>query len=132
MLMAMALAVQHQQQDVQAPSGYVSSSTDCNDTNSSVNPGAVELCNTIDDDCDGTTDEGCPSTTPGEEPSNAVSAPSSYYSYCSNFYGTLAGASPSTYAQSTCVTGEDKWYTFTALSSGVTIFIGSYFNDYID
>jgi hypothetical protein len=112
-----------------APSGYVSSSTDCNDTNSSVNPGAVELCNTIDDDCDGTTDEGCPSTTPGEEPSNAVSAPSSYYSYCSNFYGTLAGASPSTYAQSTCVTGEDKWYTFTALSSGVTIFIGSYFND---
>ncbi|MBM3447754.1 MAG: T9SS type A sorting domain-containing protein [Bacteroidetes bacterium] len=112
-----------------APNGYVSSSTDCNDTNSAVNPGATEVCNSIDDDCDGTTDEGCPSTTPGEEPSNAVSAPSSYYSYCSNFYGTLAGALPSTYAQSTCVTGEDKWYTFTALSSGVTIFIGSYFND---
>ncbi|MFM7618626.1 MAG: MopE-related protein, partial [Bacteroidota bacterium] len=112
-----------------APTGYVSNSTDCDDSNISANPGATELCNNIDDDCDGTTDEGCPSTTPGEEPYNAISAPSSYYAYCSNFYGTLADAVTSTYAQSTCITGEDKWYTFTALSSGITIYIGTYFND---
>jgi hypothetical protein len=53
------------------------------------------------------------------------------YSYCSSFYGTLAGAFPSTLAQSTCVTGEDRWYNFTTLSTGVTIFIGSNANDIV-
>ncbi|MBU1921839.1 DNRLRE domain-containing protein, partial [Patescibacteria group bacterium] len=33
--------------------------TDCDDTEISVHPGATETCNGRDDDCDGTTDEGC-------------------------------------------------------------------------
>lgn len=34
---------------------------DCNDQNGAVHPGAVEICNLKDDDCDGDTDEnGCP------------------------------------------------------------------------
>ncbi len=32
---------------------------DCDDGNADVYPGATELCNGVDDDCDGTTDEGC-------------------------------------------------------------------------
>jgi hypothetical protein len=45
-----------------APVGYVSNSTDCNDANAAVNPGAIEVCNGTDDDCDGSTDEGVQST----------------------------------------------------------------------
>ena len=42
------------------PSGYVTTTGDCNDTDSAIYPGASEYCNGIDDDCDGSTDEGVP------------------------------------------------------------------------
>ncbi len=112
-------------------SGYSLNSTDCNDASATVYPGAPELCNSVDDNCNGFTDEGCPSTIAGEEPFNALLAPSTYYSYCNSFYGTLAGAFPSDFAKSTCETGEDVWYSFTAITSGITIFIGSNANDII-
>ncbi len=111
--------------------GYSLNNTDCNDAVATIYPGAPELCNTVDDNCNGVIDEGCPSTIPGEEPFNALSATSTYYSYCNSFYGTLAGAFPSDLAQSTCETGEDVWYSFTALTSGITIFIGSNANDIV-
>jgi hypothetical protein len=41
------------------PSGYISRGGDCNDADASINPGATEICNFKDDDCDGTVDEGC-------------------------------------------------------------------------
>ena len=39
------------------PAGYVMPDGDCNDSDSSINPGASEVCNDIDDDCDRTVDE---------------------------------------------------------------------------
>jgi len=40
------------------PTGYVTDATDCDDLLSSVNPSASESCNGLDDDCDGSIDEG--------------------------------------------------------------------------
>ncbi len=38
-------------------SGYVSNNLDCDDTHSKVNPAATEVCDGIDNDCNGATDE---------------------------------------------------------------------------
>jgi len=39
------------------PSGFVTDATDCDDGDASVYPGATELCDGVDSDCDGTADE---------------------------------------------------------------------------
>jgi hypothetical protein len=38
--------------------GYTSSEGDCNDSDPSINPGATETCNDLDDNCNGVIDEG--------------------------------------------------------------------------
>ncbi|HYV94460.1 MAG TPA: GEVED domain-containing protein [Chitinophagales bacterium] len=53
------------------PAGYVTNSTDCNDTNTAVHPGAADVCNSIDDNCNGTTDENAITAT--ISPSGSVS-----------------------------------------------------------
>jgi hypothetical protein len=40
-----------------APTGTVDDNTDCDDADSSINPGAVEACDDLDNDCDGVTDQ---------------------------------------------------------------------------
>ncbi|MCB9744160.1 MAG: putative metal-binding motif-containing protein, partial [Alphaproteobacteria bacterium] len=39
------------------PTGYAANDTDCDDADASVSPNGREVCNGVDDDCDGDTDE---------------------------------------------------------------------------
>ena len=45
-------------EDCAAPSGHVARDGDCDDGDRSINPGASESCNDVDDDCDGRIDDG--------------------------------------------------------------------------
>ena len=51
--------------------GYTMSEGDCADLDPDRNPGAEELCNNIDDDCDGNTDPPADAWEPNDDPSTA-------------------------------------------------------------
>src|SRR5690606_10091458 len=53
------------------PAGYVSMSGDCDDrplVGAAIHPAAAEVCNGVDDNCDGLTDPGCACTNGTSQP----------------------------------------------------------------
>lgn len=54
----------------QQPAGFVDRFGDCNDQNPAVNPGAAEVCDEIDNDCDGQVNEGGVCVRPPEPPTS--------------------------------------------------------------
>ncbi len=74
-----------------APSGYVANALDCDDFSASTSPSAYEVCDGVDNDCDGSTDE------------DAINATTWYLDTDGDGYGSLSGTiaacdSPSGYA----------------------------------
>ena len=45
------------------PAGYLDNALDCDDSNASINPDATEVCDGVDNDCDGLVDDDDPSVT---------------------------------------------------------------------
>jgi len=53
----------HQREVCEILAGFVTNNDDCDDTNDAIHPRADEICNDIDDDCDGIVDEDVKKTT---------------------------------------------------------------------
>ena len=62
-----------------AITGYVADNNDCDDADPKVSPGEVEVCDGVDNNCDGQVDEGCTpvDTDPGDSGSDNSSSSSS-------------------------------------------------------
>jgi PKD repeat protein len=100
--------------------GRVTNGLDCFDNNANRNPLAIELCNGIDDDCDGAIDDNC-SNVVNDFYANAVTLSVAPYNTCTTISGTLSGATVSPESDSPVLTGQDVWYKFVATAPGVRI-----------
>ncbi|MDP2308494.1 MAG: MopE-related protein [Pseudomonadota bacterium] len=76
-----------------APGGYSAVASDCNDATAAVSPAAVETCNSVDDDCDGGTDEGVTTTYYRDADGDTYGNPSSTSASCSLPSGYVTNAS---------------------------------------
>jgi cysteine-rich repeat protein len=98
--------------DCTQPTGFVADATDCDDGASAVNPDATELCNGIDDDCDGTVDEpdaADASTWYADSDGDGFGDPATSQLSCSEPSGYVADASDCDDADGVQFPGADEW-----------------------
>lgn len=74
------------------PANHVNNNSDCNDSNGAIHPGATEICNAIDDDCDGSTDEGVTTTYYQDADNDGYGNPAVFVQACSPQGGYVTNA----------------------------------------
>lgn len=99
---------------VQCPDNYVADSSDCDDGNKLINPAADELCNGIDDNCDGVKDEKClwekTFDSGGEDTAKAIiQTKDGGYVIVGNTYATDDGGEDGAWLIKTDEIGELQW-----------------------
>ncbi len=72
------------------PPGFVADNTDCNDADPNINPGATEVCDGVDNDCDGSVDEGVLNTFFADTDSDGFGDPNNSVQACSPPPGFVA------------------------------------------
>ena len=72
------------------PSGYVRDGSDCDDTTGLAYPGANEVCDTVDNDCDGEVDEGVLTTWYADSDGDTYGDPNTTEAACSAPAGFVA------------------------------------------
>jgi hypothetical protein len=79
-----------------SPTGHVADNTDCDDTRADVFPGAVEVCDALDNDCVGGADDGLvvPTWYPDADGDGARDAGGPTQSVCEAPFGYLADTAP--------------------------------------
>ncbi len=74
------------------PTGFVANTDDCDDTNNTVNLWAPEVCDGVDNNCDGTADEGLSSPWYGDQDGDGYGDPNNSQYTCSQPTGFVANA----------------------------------------
>jgi hypothetical protein len=96
------------------PSGHVADSSDCDDTDRTVNPGATERCNGVDDDCDRLVDQDDPdvadmSTWYQDSDGDGHGDPGVSTTACTAASGTVADATDCDDSDAAIHPGADEW-----------------------
>jgi hypothetical protein len=99
--------------DCEQPSGYVATSTDCDDTTSGTSPGSLEYCDGVDNDCDGATDDDAVNGTTyyADTDGDGLGSASAAYVACSPTAGYVSNTSDCDDTDATVLDASTRrWY----------------------
>ncbi|MCP3057741.1 hypothetical protein LXT21_03005 [Myxococcus sp. K38C18041901] len=91
------------------PAGYVSDGNDCNDNSAQVHPYRTEVCDGLDNNCNGQTDEGVGSTWYRDADGDGYGNPNNWTRACSRPSGYVADASDCDDTRASVTTGRNYY-----------------------